>query len=100
MQFILPSKYTSLTEAPKPTNKLVHLVKLPERLLAVDEYTGWTNPVDTSARAVRIAQAVEAAGFKVVYTDAGQPKLSLARYNPPWTIPWLRRNEVQVVLQE
>jgi len=99
MQFILPSEYKSIKDAPEPTNKDVHLVAIPERLVAVERYAGTTSPLDTENRARRVADIAEANGYEVAKTKEGGIKYTLGRYNPPWTIPWFRRNEVMVELK-
>ena len=39
MQFILPSKYTTVESAPVPTNKNVQIVMVPEKLVSLE--MGW-----------------------------------------------------------
>ena len=50
MQFLLPSKYTQIEDAPQPTNPKLHLVQVPCRLLAVHQYSGFTDYADAQAK--------------------------------------------------
>ena len=87
--FVLPAGY-SLQAAPVPTNSDVNLVLVPARKVAVLRYNGsWS---ETSYRSnLKLLQdwmhrnQLEAASLPRV-----------AGYDPPWTLPFLRRNEVLI----
>jgi len=87
MAFYLPPGYDA-ESAPRPTDEAVTLVTVPERTLAVRRFSG--RP--TENRVVRetevLLTALDAAGVAV----AGEP--FFMGYDPPWTLPFLRRNEV------
>ncbi len=87
MRFFLPAAYT-LETAPRPTNPDVRLVETPERTLAVLRFTGSTSP----ANAARHVDELEA----ILHGSRWQPAGDAAAmfYDPPWTLPFLRRNEV------
>merc|ERR1712166_1493675 len=96
MQFILPAGLT-LDTAPKPTNQAVTLVELPERTYAVLRYSGSTDLTDA---ANRVAELVRAVGQNEADPQLDENDWQLYRYNPPFTLPWLRTNEIAVrVLQ-
>jgi len=90
MQFILPSKYTMET-APKPTDPLVKVVQVPERVIAVHTFNGWANMKTLEkGKQEELVAALQKDGVKIT----GKP--FLMGYNPPWTLgPW-RKNEVAV----
>lgn len=87
--FVLPAAMSE-HDAPVPTRPEVTLRTVPERLVAATRFSGrWT---EQSWRAHRdeLLAALRAAGIAVV----GEPRF--ARFDPPFT-PWfLRRNEVLV----
>jgi hypothetical protein len=90
--FIMPSEHT-LATLPKPNDARVTLREVPARRVAAVTFSGtWgAERFDTVAR--ELLAKLDAAGF----TPAGPPVY--ARYNPPWT-PWfLRKNEVLVPLR-
>lgn len=89
MSFYLPSGYDFET-APEPTEEGVHLVAIPERLVAVRQFTWWTTARRVAAQTRRLERTLRTAG----YTPIEAP--SLLRYDAPWTLPFLRRNEVAV----
>lgn len=85
--FVLPASLTADT-APVPSDPRVKVRQVPERVAAVARYTGrWS---ESSYR--RHQAALEAAVTRAGLTATGPPRF--ARFNPPLT-PWfLRRNEV------
>lgn len=87
--FVMERRYT-LATLPKPRDPRIRLVERPQRMLAARRYSGrWTDANDAAEEAALLA-ALAADGVPT----AGQPML--ARYNPPFT-PWfMRRNEVLV----
>jgi hypothetical protein len=91
--FVLPAAMTEAT-APVPSRPEVTLRTVPERLVAVSRFSGrWTRASWESHREELLA-AVAAAGLATV----GEPRF--ARFDPPYT-PWfLRRNEVLVDVAE
>ena len=87
--FVMPADLDR-DSAPDPTDPDVHLRVVPAQTAAALRFSGrWTQErYDEHAR--RLFAALDAAGIEVV----GPPRF--ARFDPPWT-PWfLRRNEVVV----
>ena len=89
MYFVMPSQYT-LSTLPTPNNVAVTLRELPENRMAVLRFSGLAGEEKTSKK---IAELLAWLKSKEI-TPTGEPQL--ARYNPPWTLPFLRRNEVMV----
>ena len=92
MAFVLPSTFRTVSSAPLPTDPAVRLRARPERLMAAIRFSGRC----TDALAERKAAELHA---KLVETgcvggEEERPPFEVARYNPPWTLPPLRTNEV------
>jgi hypothetical protein len=89
--FTLPSTY-SLATAPKPLDPTVQIREQPGQLVASWRYSGrWTESNYRENEAL-LREQIEARGL----TARGEPVL--ARYNPPFT-PWfMRRNEVLIAV--
>lgn len=91
--FVLPAAMTEAT-APVPARPEVTLRTVPERLVAVSRFSGRWTRVSWESHREELLAAVAAAGLVTV----GQPRF--ARFDPPYT-PWfLRRNEVIVDVAE
>ncbi len=87
MRFVLPASY-SLETAPEPTDEKVRIREIPERLLAVLRFSGSTGTENVAEKRRTLARAIERSRWQV----AGEPNAMF--YDPPWTLPFLRRNEV------
>lgn len=87
--FVVPSKYTAAT-APQPTDPAVRLSELPAQTVAVLRFSGrWTN-----ANIERHKQALLAALERADIAPLGE--VTTAFYNAPFSLPFMRRNEVMV----
>ena len=89
IHFVMPSQYT-LANIPKPKNDAVSLKEVPSKYFIVYSYS-WLNTL--SRVQDKTDEALEWAnrkGLKVI----GAPKLS--RYDPPWTLPMFKRNEIML----
>ncbi|MGF1553552.1 MAG: heme-binding protein [Paracoccaceae bacterium] len=89
--FILPEG-TSLDTAPRPTEEAVSLDTIPARQVAVIRFSGFLDDKSVAEQRRALDDWLERQG--IAHTGAWRS----AGYNPPWTLPWLRRNEVMVPL--
>lgn len=87
--FVLPATYT-LESAPLPESPEVRLVLVPARKVAVKRYSGsWS-------------ETAYETNLKLLQDWMQQNRLeadslpSVAGYDPPWTLPFLRRNEIMI----
>jgi hypothetical protein len=87
--FVMPSKYT-LKTLPTPNNKAVTLRALPARNFATLRFSGFAGEEKMAKKTEELLTWLKTKNIQVV----GTPEL--ARYNPPWTLPFLRRNEIMV----
>jgi len=87
--FTLPAAYT-LQTAPKPVDPNVHIRKVPAQVMACWRYTGRWTESNYRDNEKLLREQIAKRGMVV----SGEP--ILARYNPPFT-PWfMRRNEVMI----
>jgi effector-binding domain-containing protein len=89
VHFVMPSKYT-LDTLPKPINSAVNIREIPARKYAVLRFSGFTGAKKVDKKTAELLEWMADKGLH----PSGQPEL--ARYNPPITPPFLRRNEVMV----
>lgn len=89
MYFVMPSQYT-LSTLPTPNNPAVTLRELPETRMAVLRFSGLAGEEKAATKTAELIAWLKSKNI----TPIGTPEL--ARYNPPWTLPFLRRNEVMV----
>ena len=92
VQFVMPKAYT-LATLPKPNNPAITLRELPGRTVAAVQFSGWATESSVNQHTEALLTWVATKQWRI----AGN--LQLAFYNPPWTLPWWRRNEVWVPVQ-
>ena len=89
VHFVMPSQYT-LATIPKPKNSAVTLHELPSKYFVVHRYSGFNTEARVQEKTDEALAWAKQQSLKVV----GTPQLS--RYDPPWTLPMFRRNEIMV----
>ena len=87
MRFFLPSKLTADT-APEPRDARVRIVTVPGETVAVLRFGGSWDARNIGAKKQALLRSLEGSGWRA----AGEP--DTLYYDPPFTIPVLRRNEV------
>ena len=91
MSFVVP-KAVAEHGVPAPANPDLTVTTKPAARFAVYRYSGSTKPAAAEAAAKKLLGWVSSKGF----TTEGSP--IFAYYDPPWTLWFLRRNEVLVRL--
>ena len=89
IHFVMPSQFT-LANIPKPKNDAVTLRDVPSKFFVVHSYSGFNSLARIQAKTDEALEWANRKALKVL----GQPQLS--RYDPPWTLPMFRRNEIMV----
>ena len=92
MTFVLPAKYTMET-VPEPVDTQVVIRKETGRKVAVIRYSGWLSEASMESNTDKLKGWIEQKGYKAT----SPPRL--AAYDPPWTVPFLRRNEVHIDIE-
>ena len=93
VSFVMPSEYT-LETLPKPLNSKVQIRQIPAVKRAVITFSGFYNSQKVAERVLELEE-----WMKVHNLSAnGSPKF--ARYNPPWTLLFMRRNEIMIDVRD
>ncbi|GGA83553.1 heme-binding protein [Neiella marina] len=87
--FVMPSKF-SLDTLPEPNSNKVVVSQVPARTMAVVTFSGLTGEDKVATKTQQLLAWMAENNL----TPISAPKL--ARYNPPWTLPFFRRNEVMI----
>ena len=93
VHFVMPSQYT-MGSIPKPKNPDVKLREIPGKLFAVNSFTGFNTHSRIQAKTDELSAWIGQKNLK----SLGQTQL--ARYDPPWTLPMFRRNEVMIEVED
>lgn len=89
MRFSMPSNY-SKNELPEPSDPRVKLIELDPMTAAVLRFSGSTSDEAVSIRTTELMNAIQNAKWRA------SGAATAFFYNPPWTLLFLRRNEVAV----
>ena len=89
VSFVMPAEYT-LASLPKPLNPQVKIREVPAEKRAVITFSGFYNEEKVQEKTQALRDWIKTKNLKPV----GEPQF--ARYNPPWTLPFMRRNEVMI----
>jgi hypothetical protein len=89
VRFIMPSSYTMET-LPRPNNTAVELKEIPAQRFAAIRFSGMAGEDSLELQTKKLEIFIRAKSLSPVSAP------TYAFYNPPWTLPFLRRNEVMI----
>ena len=89
VSFIMPNEFT-LATLPKPNNKSIKILSLPIQKYAVIVFSGLVRESSYLEKEKLLNQFIEKEKLKTF------GEIKIARYNPPWTLPFFRRNELMI----
>ncbi|CAM6090708.1 unnamed protein product [Calypogeia fissa] len=95
MGFVLPSKYNE-ENVPAPDNSAVKITRVPMKTLAVTAFSGFVTDDIVKRKELKLRQALKS-DPTVKVKVAAQPEV--AQYNPPFTPPFARRNEIALEVE-
>ncbi|PWW82884.1 heme-binding protein [Prosthecochloris marina] len=90
--FVMPQKYTMET-IPKPLDEDIVLREVPERRVAAIRYSGLHSEKNILKYSEKLNEWIAQNGYRPV----SGPRM--ASFDPPWTLPFLRRNEVHIDIE-
>ena len=93
ISFVMPSKY-SMESLPEPNNDRVRLKKILSKKFIVIKFSGTNSNKNLAEHEKKLMSYLEDKKFKII----GSPKYAF--YSPPWTLPFMRRNEVMLEINK
>ncbi len=92
MAFVMPPEY-NLNNLPEPLDPLVSVKSVAGKKVAVIRYSGSLSEEKINQKAQQLNEWLLKKPYKILSTARS------AAYDPPWTIPALRRNEVHIDIE-
>ncbi|PPD46553.1 MAG: SOUL heme-binding protein [Methylocystis sp.] len=89
VRFTMPAEHT-LDTLPHPKNPAVKLSHTPGKRMAAIRFSGVAGDNDLAEHEAKLVAHLKAQGL------SPKGEAHYAFYDPPWTLPWNRRNEVMV----
>jgi len=93
ISFVMPSEY-KMDTLPKPLNDRVTLKKIPAKQFVVITFSGTNSDKNVKEHEEKLMKYIKSNNLSVT----GSSKYAF--YNPPWTLPFMRRNEIMIEIQE
>mmetsp|Transcript_30571 Transcript_30571/g.51501 ORF Transcript_30571/g.51501 Transcript_30571/m.51501 type:complete len:207 (-) Transcript_30571:414-1034(-) len=90
MSFVLPSSYNDPTKTPAPNDDSVSLTSVHWGTVACVTFSGWASVADVTKHEAELLEVLKGEGHRITGSSM------LARYNPPWTLGPLRKNELLI----
>lgn len=91
VRFSMPRQW-SLDTLPLPDDRRIQLRQQPETQMAVLKFSGFTSPSRVAHKSAELTDWATQRGLEAAAAT------TLARYDPPWTAWFMRRNEVMIPL--
>ncbi len=92
IQFVMPAEYT-LKTLPKPVSPDVLLKEIPEKTFVVIRFSGRVTDENLGKQNQNLRIFIKDKKLKT------NGNAIFAFYNPPWTLPFLKRNEIMLELK-
>ncbi len=92
VSFVIPSEYTMET-LPKPNDARVTHTRIPARRIIAITFSGTPSDENIAEHELQLRDYINANNIQTT----GAP--TYAYYNPPWTLPFMRRNEVMMEVE-
>jgi hypothetical protein len=92
IKFVMPQHY-SLESLPRPNNESICIKKIPSKKMLAIRFSGNTSMKNLNRHQLELEQFIGTHHL----TTMGQ--FEYAFYNPPWTLPAQRRNEILVEIE-
>lgn len=89
VRFVMPARYTTDT-LPRPIDPDVILKHLAAKRFAAIRFSGSAREASLGRHTERLHEFVRGQGLRPLSAPV------FAFYNPPWTLPFLRRNEIMI----
>ena len=93
VRFVMPQEYT-YNSLPKPNDTQIEFIEVPAHRAAVVQFSGFNTDSNLRQHQAQLMDWL----YKEKITVVGQPVFAF--YNPPWTLPFMRRNEIIVMIEK
>jgi effector-binding domain-containing protein len=92
VSFVMPKEY-ALETLPQPNNKDIKIISLQKERYAVIVFTGLVRESSYKKQIKHLDDFISNYKLETI------GKVQIARYNPPWILPFFRRNELMIKIK-
>mmetsp|Transcript_16501 Transcript_16501/g.26357 ORF Transcript_16501/g.26357 Transcript_16501/m.26357 type:complete len:152 (+) Transcript_16501:214-669(+) len=97
MAFILPNEVSESAPSPSKGDE-ISIQRLPAQTVAVLEFPGFATEKEIKAQKEKLLSSLQTDGRFTPIDDTDS--FRVLQWNPPYTLPWLRRNEICIKVKE
>ncbi|KAJ8899644.1 hypothetical protein K2173_018618 [Erythroxylum novogranatense] len=94
MSFVMPSKYGA--DLPLPIDPAVRIKEVPSKVVAAVAFSGFVTDEEVKQRELKLRDALK---NDAEFTVKEGALVEVAQYNPPFTLPFQRRNEIALEVE-
>ncbi|KAL9428097.1 hypothetical protein AB3S75_030149 [Citrus x aurantiifolia] len=94
MSFVMPSKYGA--NLPLPKDPSVRIKEVTKKVVAVVAFSGFVTDEDVKRRELKLRDALKG---DIQFRVKEGASVEVAQYNPPFTLPFTRRNEIALEVE-
>eukprot|EP00262_Sarcandra_glabra_P009065 TRINITY_DN23050_c0_g1_i1.p1 TRINITY_DN23050_c0_g1~~TRINITY_DN23050_c0_g1_i1.p1 ORF type:complete len:298 (-),score=41.81 TRINITY_DN23050_c0_g1_i1:256-1149(-) len=94
MSFVMPSKYGD--KLPLPKDPSIRIKEVPRKIVAVASFSGFVTDDEVQRRELKLRRALSS---DVDFQVKENASVEVAQYNPPFTLPFTRRNEIALEVE-
>lgn len=92
VRFVMPASY-SIANLPKPNNPQVKLIEVPSKTMIAIRFSGRMSNANLESHLATLKNYISTHHINTI----GEPEYAF--YNPPWTLPLFRRNEILIAIK-
>jgi len=91
ISFVMPKNFNMRT-LPKPKNSKINIIKQSSQIMIVIKFSGIATQSSLDKHQMQLEKYILSHNLKI------KSPVIYAYYNPPWTLPFMRRNEIMFIV--
>jgi len=99
MRLKLPEDYAEVPPAPELSSE-IKLELYPETVVATVSFSGICTDQEIERQVVKLIDIIENDDTLQVKNSGVEPEIMVMQYNAPGTLPWRRRNDISIIVEE
>jgi len=99
MSLMLPKEFADLPPAPELSSE-IEVELCPDTVVATTSFSGICTDQEIERQVVKLMDIIENDDTLQIKSDSSEPEIMVMQYNAPGTVPWRRRNDISIVVEE
>jgi len=99
MSLMLPKEFADSPPAPEMSSE-IEVELCPETVVATASFSGICTDQEIERQVAKLMDIIENDDTLQIKSDSAEPEIMVMQYNAPGTVPWRRRNDISIVVEE